>query len=61
MTDTLQAINNIDKLAVLESKEKWDVLMQAFLSSLDVKEKFLIVDARMPDVKAEYEAQPVAA
>ena len=39
MTDTLQAINNIDKLTVLESREKWDVLMQAFLSSLDVKEK----------------------
>ena len=39
MSDTLQAINNIDKLTVLESREKWDVLMQAFLSSLDVKEK----------------------
>ena len=39
MTDTLQTINNIDELATQENLENWDVLMDAFLSSLDVKEK----------------------
>ena len=39
MTDTLQTINNIDELATQENLENWDVLMGAFLSSLDVKEK----------------------
>lgn len=39
MTDTLQTINNTAELSVPESQEKWDILMDAFLSSLDVKEK----------------------
>ena len=39
MTDTLQTINNIDELVTQENLENWDVLMGAFLSSLDVKEK----------------------
>lgn len=39
MTETLQTINNPDALVALENQEKWDILMDAFLSSLDVKEK----------------------
>ena len=39
MTDTLQTINNTAELSVPESQEKWDILMDAFLTSLDVKEK----------------------
>ena len=39
MTDTLQTINNTEGLSIPESQEKWDILMDAFLSSLDVKEK----------------------
>ena len=34
MTDTLQTINNTAELLVPESQEKWDILMDAFLSSL---------------------------
>ena len=39
MTDTLQTINNAAELSIPESQEKWEILMDAFLTSLDVKEK----------------------
>lgn len=39
MTNTLQTINNTDELAILENQQKWDLLMEAFLASLDVKDK----------------------
>ena len=39
MTNTLQTINNTADLAILENQQKWDLLMEAFLASLDVKDK----------------------
>ena len=39
MTNTLQTINNTAELAILENQQKWDLLMEAFLASLDVKDK----------------------
>ena len=39
MTETLQTIDNTDDLVTIENLENWDVLMEAFLFSLDVKEK----------------------
>ena len=38
MTDSLLTINNTT-LTIPEQEEKWDILMDAFMSSLDVKEK----------------------
>ena len=39
MTNTLQTINNTADLEILENQQKWDLLMEAFLASLDVKDK----------------------
>lgn len=39
MTDALPSIDNTSGVVIPEGHEKWDVLMDAFLSSIDVKEK----------------------
>ena len=39
MTDTLQTIDNTAGMIMIEGVEKWNILMDTFLSSLDVKDK----------------------
>ena len=39
MTHALQTINNTDDLVTIENLENWDILMESFLYSLDVKDK----------------------